>query len=130
VNVEIVTRVNAMRNQRSFEDLSLYSPELIYHPLAAFSENHECRGLDEFREFMESFYGTWADDFIATVTSIRDYGDVVSVRAEFSGHARASGIPISGAVFQVMWIRDGLVTRIEDYATSAEAMEAVRQAGG
>jgi ketosteroid isomerase-like protein len=124
-NLEIVRRAIALRNRREFDDMTDYSPEVVYRPMEAFSGNRECRGAEEFRRFMEGFYGTWADDFTASVTTIRDYGDVVSLRAEFSGHARASGIPISGVVFEVLWLRDGLITRIEDFATSAEALKAV-----
>jgi ketosteroid isomerase-like protein len=124
-NVEVVKRAMASRDRREFDDMTDYAPEVVYRPMEAFSGNRECRGAEEFRRFMEDFYGAWADDFTASVTTIRDYGDVVSVRAEFSGHARASGIPISGVVFEVTWLRDGLITRIEDFATSAEALKAV-----
>jgi ketosteroid isomerase-like protein len=128
-NVEIVRRAIALRNSRDFDDMSLYSPELVYRPIANFSESEECCGHEEFRHFMEGFFTTWADDFTAHVTSIRDHGDRVTARAEFSGHARASGIPVSGVVFQAVWLRDGLITRIEDYASSAEALKAVGMEG-
>lgn len=125
-NVEVVRRAINLRSRRDFAiEMALYSPDLVYRPMATFSESRECRGPDEFRRFLEGFFMTWTDDFRAEVTSIRDYGDAVSVRAEFSGHARASGIPISGVVFEVVWLREGLITRIEDFATSAEALKAV-----
>jgi ketosteroid isomerase-like protein len=123
-NVEIATRAIALLNPRDYADLRLYSPEFTYRPLASFTETKECRGLGEYLRFGEGFFETWADDFELRVTDARDHGDVVSLRIEFSGHARASGIEISDVVFRVLRLRDGLITRAEDFATSAEALRA------
>jgi ketosteroid isomerase-like protein len=56
---------------------------------------------------------------------VRDYGDAVIARVQFSGHARASGVVSPWRAFSVFWLRDGLITRIEDYADRAEALKAV-----
>jgi ketosteroid isomerase-like protein len=124
-NVEIVRRAIELQNPRDYADMALYSPDFIYRPLATFTESRECQGLDEYVRFGESFFETWAEDFSLDVTSARDYGDAVSMRIEFSGHARASGVRVSDVVFKVVWLRDGLITRAEDFATSAEALRAV-----
>jgi ketosteroid isomerase-like protein len=124
-NVELVKRFFALVGQGSFDDPAIFSTDLIYRPMATFTESEECRGVEQFRRFHDSFYETWADDFAAEIAGIRDYGDAVSVRVAFSGHARASGIEIADVVFEVFWLRDGLITRIEDFATSAEALKAV-----
>ena len=105
------------------------SPEVIYRPMATFTESEECRGVEEYRRFLDRFFESFADDFAAEITSIRDYGDAVSVRIDFSGHARASGIEISDVVFQVFWCRDGRIVRIEDFATSARSPQCRRASG-
>jgi len=105
-------------------DPELLSPDLVYRPPAEWPENEECRGIEEYRRFFEKWLEPWADDFTA-VTEVRDYGDALISRIEFSGHARGSGLEVSGRVFEVYRLRDGLVCRIEDYLDRAEALKAV-----
>ena len=125
-NVDIVRRwYEHSHALREHPDPALLSPDLIYRPVANFTESGTCRGLDEFRRFLESFYEAWADDFTITATSVRDYGDAVIARVQFSGHARASGVVSPWRAFSVFWLRDGLITRIEDYADRAEALKAI-----
>lgn len=125
-NVEIVRRwAEIYEATRRDPDREFFSQDVIYRPIANFTETEECRGLDALRRWVDAWKETWADDFIDRVTSIRDCGDAVSVRVEFSGHARTSGIPISAQMFRVFWLRDGLITRFQDFATSAEALKAV-----
>ena len=108
-----------------YGDPELHSPDHVYRPLAEFTESEEYRGIDGLRRFGESFMEAWADDFTINATSLRDYGDAVITRIEFRGHARASGIEISERMFEVFWLRDGLIIRTEDYTDRAEALKAV-----
>ena len=82
------------------------------------------RGLDELRRFHENiaeiFVGLRVDN-----ESYHDYGDAVSVRVEFSGVARASGVPITGKVFSVYWLRDDAIFRVEDYTERVDVLKAV-----
>jgi len=57
--------------------------------------------------------------------SYHDYGDAVSVRVEFSGTARASGVPITGKVFVVYWLRDDVIVRVDDYTERVDVLKAV-----
>jgi ketosteroid isomerase-like protein len=123
-NVEIVRRALEAAS-RLFVDAAFYAPDLVYRPIASFTESAECRGVDELRRFAERFSEAWADDFTINGTSIRDYGDAVISRIEFSGHARASGIEITDRMFKIFWLRDGLIFRIEDFTTREEALNAV-----
>ena len=125
-NVEIVRRwYERAHATRMYPDPALFSPDFIYRPVANFTESGTCRGLDEFRRFLDSFYEAWADDFTTAATSVRDYGDAVIARVQFSGHARASGVVSPWRAFSVFWLRDGLITRVEDYAHRAQALKAV-----
>jgi hypothetical protein len=128
VNVEIVRRwAEIYEATRRYPDSEFFSQDVIYRPMANFTETEECRGLAALRRWIDAWRETWADDFIDQVTNIRDCGDAVSVRIEFSGHARTSGIPISDVMFRVFWLQDGLIMCFQDFATSAEALKA---AGG
>lgn len=129
-NVEIVRRWTEIYEATGrLPDPEFFSQDVVYRPLTNFTENEECRGLDAFQRWVEGWREPWADDFIDHVTSMRDYGDAVSVRIEFSGHARTSGIPISGVMYRVFWLRDGLIIRLQDFTTSAEALKAVGMEG-
>jgi len=66
----------------------------------------------------------WADDFTSQAESIREYGDVVIALIRFKGHSKASGIEVSGGVFQVFRFREGKIKRIEDFTDRAEALKA------
>jgi ketosteroid isomerase-like protein len=119
-NVEIVRRAR----ERGPGDAEFFSPDVVYRPIAIWADSQECRGLDELRRFHENiaemFAGLRVDN-----ESYHDYGDAVSVRVEFSGAARASGVPIAGKVFVVYWLRDDVIVRVEDYTERVEVVKAV-----
>jgi hypothetical protein len=72
-NVEIVRRWSEIYEAtRRLPDSEFFSQDVVYHPLASFTENEECRGLDALRHWVDGWRETWSDDFIEHVTSIRD----------------------------------------------------------
>jgi len=119
-NVEIIRRAR----ERDPGDPEFFSPDVVYRPIAIWADSQECRGLDELRRFHEDiaemFAGLRLDN-----ESYHDYGDAVSVRVEFSGTARASGVPITGKVFVVYWLRDNVIVRVEDYTERVDVLQAV-----
>jgi ketosteroid isomerase-like protein len=76
--------------------LSLLSPDVVYRPITTFTDARERRGLDGFRRFMDEFGEAWRDDFAVQPETIREYGDALIALTRFTGHARTSGIEISG----------------------------------
>ena len=128
--VELVRRVNEAWNSRDFEAMSvLFSSDVVYRPIAVFTEAEECRGFDECRRFFEGFFEAWADDFRLSLDTIRLYGDAVVARCVFTGHARSSGVEISERIFEVSWFRDGQITRLEDFTDRNEAVRAAEERG-
>ena len=119
-NVEIVRRAR----ERGHGDPEFFSSDVVYRPIAIWADSQECLGPDELRRFHENiaemFAGLKVDN-----ESYRDYGEAVSVRVEFSGTARASGVPITGKVFAVYWLRDALIVRIEDYTDRVDVLKAM-----
>jgi ketosteroid isomerase-like protein len=129
--VEIVRRVGAvMWNGGDFgEAASLVAPNMVYRPITTWAENEERRGIDQFRQFTEEFLEAWADDAKWRFDTIRPYGDAVIALSKFSGHARASGIEITGGVFGVFRFRDGKITHIEDFTSREDAIRAAERPG-
>ena len=70
-------------------------------------------------------YLTWAEDYRVVLDEVEDLGDgrvyaVVALR----GKAKAGGAPMTTQFFDVITLRDGVITRIEEYASRDEALEA------
>jgi uncharacterized protein (TIGR02246 family) len=123
--VEIVRRCNDAYNRRDFDAcLSLFSPDVVFCPVSGSPESQEQRGRDKVRRYHEEFLEAWADDFVANFDTVRVYDDVVVARNMFTGHARTSGVEISGRTFEVFFIQDGLITRWEAFTNRADALTA------
>jgi ketosteroid isomerase-like protein len=105
--------------------LSVVSSDVVYRPIASFAEAEECRGHDALRRFFDGFWEAWADDAVWRLETTRVYGEAVIALSRFSGHARASGVEVTGGVFAVYRFRDGKIAQIEDFADRAHALAAV-----
>ncbi len=104
--------------------MSLLAEDVVYRPVASFTDSIERRGREQVGRFTEEFYEAWGEDFISTPDTIRLYGDAVVVRSLFSGHARASGVEISARMFSTIHVRDGQVIRWADFTDRADALRA------
>jgi ketosteroid isomerase-like protein len=128
-NVEIVKRAWERDATGGWRHPELFAPDLVYRPVAAYPESREYRGFDEYRGFYDGFMEAWSEDFTASPVTFREHGDVVITRVEFTGHARASRVEIFERIFKVFWLRNGLITRIEDFVDRADALGAAGLAG-
>jgi len=125
-HLEIVRRANDAFNRRDGDAwLSFFSVDVVYRPVPTFTDSQARRGLDALRRFMDEWHDAWADDYITHVESIREYGDAVIVLLRFTGHARASGVEVAGAIFEVCRFRDGKIASVEDFTDRADALKAV-----
>jgi ketosteroid isomerase-like protein len=112
-------------NRRDFDALVLmYSSDIVYRPIASFTDNRERRGRADVLRFFEEFMEAWADDFTTNLDTLRVCGDSVIARVVFRGHAAASGVEISGRVFILSRFRDGEIVRIEDFTDREDALRA------
>jgi ketosteroid isomerase-like protein len=57
------------------------------------------------------------------LANVDESGDDIAL-VRLGGHARASGMEIRGAVFQVFRFRNGLIARIEGFTDRATALKA------
>jgi steroid delta-isomerase-like uncharacterized protein len=125
-NVEVVRRVIEAFGRGDVDVvLSLVSSDFAYRPITTFPDARERRGRDGLRRFMDEFREAWGDDFAQHPETIREYGDAVIALTRITGHARASGVEISGGLFQVYRFRDGQIARLEDFTDRSDALKAV-----
>ena len=125
-NVEVVRRLwNAAERRDDQAVYALYDPAIVWEtgntgPLDAGGHYRGHAGVRQFfRDWLEAFgaYSAHAETFI-------EAGDQVIVCYRVSGRGKESGIDIEMLRWNVYGIKEGLVVRVESFATEAEALEA------
>lgn len=83
-------------------------------------------GFDEVRRRLGDFLEAW-DAFEVEVKELIDAGDRVVALVRFSGRSRATGLALKGVGVdaQVWTLRNGKAIKVEMYAGTADALEAV-----
>jgi ketosteroid isomerase-like protein len=123
-NVELVKRGVEAWSRRDLDGwLADYADdvEVVFPPDVP--EPGPLRGRQELRAWAEAFLGAW-EKFEVETLSVRQADDKVLVELRQRGHGRESGIQLDLVDFHVFTIRDGQVTRWEDYWNWADALEA------
>jgi len=121
-NVEVVRRAIAYEyygvGDRA-EAEAIFDPEVVLNPI----DEDASSGFDAMRADMER----WASAFEqleVTIEEIIDAGDQVVVVAHHRGRGRASGVEVDTRFYEVYALRDGKVSRVDEYTDRAEALEA------
>lgn len=99
-------------------------PEIVWNP----TQEGETRGVDAVRATMER-WETAFEDLSVTFEEVIDAGDRVIVKTHVSGRGRGSGVDVDSRSYMVWTIRDGKVTRMDEFTDRAEALEAVGKSG-
>jgi ketosteroid isomerase-like protein len=123
-NVETVKRATDAFNRGDLDAfLANFAPEAEWHPWQ-FVDRGAYRGHAELKRF-------WAEvredleELSTSVSEIRAVGeDKVFVAAVGGGRGKRSEARFEQPLWYVMTFRDGLIVRVEDYADSAQALEA------
>jgi ketosteroid isomerase-like protein len=90
----------------------------------AWPDDEVYRGLDEVRRFLEEeWLGSW-ENLEARVEDVLDAGDRVVVFWLQRMVGRGSGVPVEMRMGQVCTVRDGKITRLDNYTDRAKALEA------
>jgi ketosteroid isomerase-like protein len=105
------------------EALGYLTPDAEWIPIFA-SETYRgqveiARGFDELLEAAENYRLK-----LLEVTDLEDDRVLAAFGPSLEG--RSSGIHVGAAVFAVVTLRDGLITRMDEYSDRREALEAVR----
>jgi hypothetical protein len=74
---------------------------------------------------LAGFREVWGDDIKADVVEVLGEGDACVAVLRFQLRGVQSGIEVAVAESWAMWVVDGRIGRMEQYGTTAEALEAV-----
>jgi uncharacterized protein len=128
-DLEVVRRAYDAFARGDLETLRTFlAPDIEWRttPEVPFMGNYV--GLDEFLRGMND----WTDSFEDITTQVEemiDAGDSVIVGHRMRGRGRDSGVEVDLAIFQVVGVRDGQLTRMHDYSTREEALQAAAGSG-
>jgi len=121
-NVEIVRRAIRHLNEAREPDWDLYAIDLVWTSRPDGPAHFTYRGLDGLRRGSASMRQVWAE-LHGEILEVVEGGDAVV--AVIRWHLRGqSGVELDEVEGWVTWIRDGKITRIAQYGTKAEALEA------
>jgi ketosteroid isomerase-like protein len=121
-NVEVVRRAIAYEyygvGDRA-EAGAIFDPQVVLNPI----DEAASSGFDAMRADMERWASAF-DELKVTVEEIIDAGDQVVVVAHHQGRGRASGVEVDTRFYEVYTLREGKVSRVDEYTERAEALEA------
>jgi ketosteroid isomerase-like protein len=119
-NVELLQTIFARFNETGEIDFSLADPEIELHSRPDVPDATVWRGADGVR----GFFARTAESFDPVRWEPREFiehGRHVLVRARVVGYGATSGAPIEVDEAQLWTFRDGLLIRIQGFATMEEA---------
>jgi|SRR5215208_73014 len=128
-----MSRENVETARRAYENfnagdisgwLPIHSADAEIHDLPNVPDPAVHRGHAEIR--------TWAEELIETTEYLRfepqqfiEVGELVLVPVRISAKGRASGVPTEMSIFQAFEFSEGKISRLWNYLTEDEALEAV-----
>ena len=125
--MRLVRHSYAAANRRDFDLLLTgLDPEFEFRPrgsLIAADLDAVVRGREGYARVWQRTLDAFEDLHIEPEECL-DLGDKLLLTLRFEAHGSGSGVPVSQRVFQLLELRRGLVSRVEDFANRAEAVEA------
>jgi ketosteroid isomerase-like protein len=121
-NVEIVRRAFAYEHYGvgdRAEAEALFDPHVVMNP----TEEGPSYGPDAMRDD----FARWASAFEelrVTAEEVIDAGDQVVLVAHHQGRGRKSGVVVDTRFYEVYTLREGKVSRVDEFNEMAEALEA------
>jgi ketosteroid isomerase-like protein len=122
-NVELMRRLFAVYGEGTLM-LERLDPEVICHP----ADEVEMKGTDAVADYMKRWEQGW-DDLKTVAEEFIDCGDQVLVTVHFSGRGRETGIAVDQRAYEVYTLRDGLITRWDEFTDRAAAFAAAGLSG-
>jgi ketosteroid isomerase-like protein len=121
-NVEVVRRAIAYEyygvGDRA-EAEAIFDPRVVLNPI----DEDASSGFDAMRADMERWASAF-DELKVTIEELIDAGDRVVVVTHHRGRGRASGVEVDTRFYEVYALHGGKVSRVDEYADRAEALEA------
>jgi ketosteroid isomerase-like protein len=123
-NVEIVRKViDAISAREVPEDL--IAPDIHLQNVRTAVSDNLYVGHDGVRKWQQDFFGVMDEDARLEVEDVIAFGeDCVVVTLRLAGHGAKSGAPLELRWPQVIWLRQGRITRTTGYGSRREALEA------
>jgi ketosteroid isomerase-like protein len=123
-NVDVVREQFEATNEQDFaRAMTYYADEVVLVvPPDAFLNS----GTFEGREAVGEWFGDWFRTFrsVHFEFDLRDLGDVVYLRASYSGRGRSSGVEVDDERGYLYTVRNGKIVRAELFSSPAQALEA------
>jgi ketosteroid isomerase-like protein len=121
-NVEIVRRAFAYEiygvGDRAVAE-EIFHPDVVLNPI----DEGPFRGRDAMRDDIQRWASVF-EELRVTVEEIIDAGDQVVVVAHHKGRGRRSGVEVGTRFYEVYTLREGKISRVDEFSERAEALEA------
>ena len=124
-NVEIAKRATDALNRRDWHAFyELITDDFEWLPaMPGAVQDIAYRGREEFAAYVHEVEETW-EYLRAVMEEFRDLGDRVLLLGHMEGRGRASSVPVSTPVAEIMDFRDGKLSRDRVLLDHAEAVRA------
>jgi ketosteroid isomerase-like protein len=123
-NVESMRAAVEAVNRRDVEALTaLLAKDAEIVPIRAALEGTVFRGPDATAQWYAALDESW-EGMEGELESVRDLGDRVLALGRFRGRGRGSGAALDVEAGSVAHFHDGLITRLQNFSSRAEALEA------
>jgi ketosteroid isomerase-like protein len=123
-NVEVVRAWFEAWNASGELDLSLFHPELVYHPRADEPDPSPHVSRDAYERLILGFLESFSEITFELLEQF-DAGDFVITSTVLHARGSASGVDVNDAYVFVNKFRDGLVVEGWEYRTKSEALKAL-----
>ena len=122
-NVEVVRRAIVYEYDGvggRAEAEAIFDPQVVLNPI----DEAASSGFAAMRSDMERWASAF-DELKVTIEELIDAGDQVVVVAHHKGRGHASGVEVDTRFYEVYSVREGKVSRVDEYIDRTEALEAV-----
>jgi ketosteroid isomerase-like protein len=125
-NVEIVRKAIAYEYDGvggRAEAEAIFDPQVVMNPIHEGLDEEPAYGPDAMRDDWKRWASAF-EELNVTFEEIIDAGDQVLVVAHHHGRGRKSGVMVDARYYEVYTLRDGKVSRVDEYSERDEALEA------
>jgi ketosteroid isomerase-like protein len=102
---------------------ALFDPNVVMNPVLEGLDEEPSYGPHAMRDDWERWASAF-DELTVTFEEFIDAGDQVVVVAHHQGRGRKSGIAVDARYYEVYTVREGKVSRVDEFAERGEALEA------
>ncbi|HEX3317758.1 MAG TPA: nuclear transport factor 2 family protein [Solirubrobacteraceae bacterium] len=123
-NVTVVQEALRHLNETGEPARHLYSPDLTFTTRGELGGGRTYSGHEGLEQGLALFRQVWDRGVTLELREVVDEGDVVVVVVRAHVAATGASGPLEAEESWATWVRDGLITRVEQYGTRDEAMRA------